>query len=204
VVVQSTAAARRAKRAAGSAVHPRSRPEAAAPERHRLLVIGPTAAEVVLHAGGWLCDQVLAGWECTVLTLEPGDTRPVRILGATSRLLAQELAAPGRVPQAIAVEVALCGDDPQVRALVRRAIAQGTTEVRRWGDCAADTVHPVHHRVSLAARAFKAHALAATGAAPADPQQLLHESATLAGPDLTEAFRAERPARLAVASSASR
>ena len=50
---------------------------------------------------------------------------------------------------------------------MRIALDSSKTEVTLWGDaCQAELdrcVEPVRHRLSLAARAFKAHALAAAG-----------------------------------------
>ena len=49
--------------------------------RYRLAVAAPSVVEVVRFAGGWLFDQVIAGWDVMVLTAEPGDDRPLQILG---------------------------------------------------------------------------------------------------------------------------
>jgi hypothetical protein len=62
-------------------------------------------AEVVRCAGGWLFDQVMAGWDVTALTTDHADSRPLRILGARSVNL--ECGLPSLVrgprPQAIAL-----------------------------------------------------------------------------------------------------
>jgi hypothetical protein len=152
--------------------------------RRRLVVIAPTTLDAVRFAGGWLFDQVISGWDGTVLATDHADPRPLHILGAGAGDLEWALDAPawGQRPDAIAVDADLYGSDPRVGRLVRDALAGGVADVRMWG---AGGGRPVQHRLSAAARAFKAQALAA--AAAADP----------AGP--TEAFRSGRPLQQAPA-----
>ena len=151
------------------------------------MVVAPCTVAVVRHAGGWLFDRVMAGWEATVLVVDQDDDRrPLRILGASTTDLEAALASPprGPGPQAIAVEASLYGSDGRVRRLVQEALAGGMTEVKIWGDgWPADLESEsgsVQHRLSTAARAFKAHALAAA-AAPAEPIEF------------TETFRGSKP-----------
>ena len=132
---------------------------------------------MVRYAGGWLFDQVMAGWDVTVLTRDQADARPLRILGARSADLEGVLArrVRGSCLQAIAVRADLYESDPLVRRMVRQARDGGMTDVRLWGEAwpaSLDrTACPVqHHRLSVAARAFKAQALAAA-AIPAGPGQ---------------------------------
>ncbi len=133
-------------------------------------------AEVVRSAGGWLFDQVMAGWDVTVLTTDDGDVRPLRILGVRVVDLEPILArrVRGSCLQAVAVRTDLYGDDARVRRMVGEALEAGLTEVRLWGEAwpdeLDDTTGPVWHRLSVAARAFKAQAMAAA-AIPADPGQ---------------------------------
>jgi hypothetical protein len=84
------------------------------------------------------------------------------------------LASPGWGPclQAIAVRADLYTSDVRVRQMVSSALDAGPAEIRLWGegwpadlDSPAD---PVRHRLSVAARAFKAQALAAA-AVPVNP-----------------------------------
>jgi hypothetical protein len=99
-------------------------------------------------------------------------------------------------PEAIAVNADLCAFDARVRQMVQSALDEGSTDVRFWGKLAARSADhdpgdpsnltelsnldelgelgeldraadPVQHRLSFAARAFKAHALEAA-AAPFD------------------------------------
>jgi hypothetical protein len=151
-------------------------------------VIAPCTSEVVSCAGGWLFDQVMAGWDVTVYTGDPVDSRPLRILGTTAASLENWLAAAvrGPVPHAIAVRADLYDSDARVREFVLAAAGEGTADLWLWGDGyppdldnAAD---PVRHRLSSAARAFKAQALAAAAAPVTD--------------DVAEVFRAGTTRRL--------
>jgi hypothetical protein len=161
-------------------VHELTRTAAHPPIRHslrpRLTAIAPSTVEVVRSAGGWLFDQVMAGWDVTVLTADHGDSRPLRILGARVRDLETMLALPvlGPCLQAIAVRADLYESDVRVRRMVRTALDAGLAEIRFWGDRGPGDLDgradPVWHRLSVAARAFKAQALAAA-AAPADPAE---------------------------------
>jgi hypothetical protein len=132
-----------------------------------MTTIAPSAAEAVQYAGGWLFDQVMAGWDVTVVTAEVGDPRPLEILGVRARDFDSVFAVPvlGPCLQAIALRADLYHDDERVRRLVLAAAEAGRAEIRLWGarwpadfDGSGD---PVSHRLSLAARAFKAQALAA-------------------------------------------
>ncbi|MGH3251073.1 MAG: hypothetical protein ACRDOI_33360 [Trebonia sp.] len=140
--------------------------------RPRLAAIAPSAAEVVQFAGGWLFDQVMAGWDVTVITADRADPLPLRILGVRSRDLNILLAAPlaGPCLHAIGLRTDLYDADERVRRMVRTIVAVGRAEIRLWGDCwPADLGQrsaPVSHHLSVAAMAFKAQALAAA-AAPA-------------------------------------
>jgi hypothetical protein len=142
--------------------------------RKRLAVIAPSLGEVVRYAGGWLFDLVTAGWESTVLTADHADPRPLEILGGRGYDLESVLAAPpaGRCLHAIAVEANLYRSDARVRRMVYQARGEDLTELMVLGDDWLDDpagtagtagtagAGPVRHRLSLAARAFKAEALA--------------------------------------------
>lgn len=134
-------------------------------------------ADVVQCAGGWLFDQVMAGWDVTVITADHADRRPLVILGVRARDLETTLTLPvlGPCLQAVAVRADLYDSDTRVRRLVRTASGEGRAEIRFWGERQpADlggTATPVSHRLSVAARAFKAQALAAA-AVPVDPGEV--------------------------------
>jgi hypothetical protein len=149
--------------------------------RPRLVAIAPTAADAVEHAGGWLFDQVLAGWDVTVIVPELGDDTSLQILGVRPHTLETVLAyrADGSCLSAIALSDAMFAADEQVRGMVLAAVETGLPELRLWGAGGgaptelAQRVGPVAHRLSAAARAFKAQALAAAsvcGAGPADTE----------------------------------
>lgn len=137
--------------------------------RYRLDVVSPTVHDAVRFAGGWVYDRVMAGWDVTVLVGSDEDARPLEILGAgvvnlESVLEGWEQRPP---PQTVAVAADLFDRDDRVRRGVLGALEQGATEVTLWGaplpaelDSSVDTVE---HRLSAAARAFKAQALAAIG-----------------------------------------
>ncbi|MFI0350302.1 hypothetical protein [Actinomadura sp. 9N407] len=138
------------------------------------MVVAPSLAEMVQAAGGWLFDQVMAGWDVTVLTADHVDSRPLRILGARALDLEPALASRVRSPrpQAIALAADLYESDPVIRRRALRIVRTGEADLRLWGGrwpARPDgEVAATQHRLSMAARAFKAQALAATAAAPAD------------------------------------
>jgi hypothetical protein len=145
--------------------------------RPRMTAIAPSAAEAVQYAGGWLFDQVMAGWDVTVVTADDGDPRPLDILGVRARNFDAAFAAPllGPCLRAIALRTDLYHDDERVRRLVLAAAECGRAEIRLWGEgWPADfdgSGDPVSHRLSLAARAFKAQALAAADLPGAPTQE---------------------------------
>ncbi len=135
--------------------------------RYRLDIVAPSVAEAVRNAGGWIFDRVMAGWDVNVLLTEPGGTRPLTILGAQTVDFESVLAAGDDQPhpQALAVAADLVDTDARVREGVLRALDYGMTEVALWGGAQPidldRSVDSVEHRLSSAARLFKAQALAA-------------------------------------------
>ncbi|KDF01274.1 hypothetical protein Y900_020625 [Mycolicibacterium aromaticivorans JS19b1 = JCM 16368] len=135
--------------------------------RYRLDIVAPSVAEAVRHAGGWIFDRVMAGWDVNVLLAQPGDTRPLMILGAQTSDFESMIAAGDDQPhpQALAVAADLLDTDVRVREGVLRALDYGMTEVALWGEAQSGDldrdIDSVEHRLSSAARVFKAQALAA-------------------------------------------
>jgi hypothetical protein len=137
--------------------------------RPRLVAFAPTVAEAVSCAGGWLFDQVLAGWDVTVITPEQANDRSLQILGVRGRTLEAALAyrADGACLSAIALPASLLESDERVRRMVLTAVESGLPELRLWGagdgvpDELGGRADPMSHRLSAAARAFKAQALVA-------------------------------------------
>jgi hypothetical protein len=149
--------------------------------RYRLDVVAPTVLDAVKFAGGWIYDRVMAGWDVTVLVGADEDVRPLAILGAAVCDLETVLASweDRPHPQTVAVAADVFGSDSRVHQHVLNALEQGATEVTLWGErlpAELDESVDVQHRLSAAARAFKAQALAAAN----DPQPAV-------GP--TETFR---------------
>jgi hypothetical protein len=159
-----------------------------------MVAMAPCTADVVKSAGGWLFDQVLSGWDVTVLTCDQAEQRALRILGVRHRGLDSALSVPIHGPclAAIAVTVEIYHADERVRRMVHNAAEAGRTEIRLWGDDEVpadfDGGDPVEHRLSAAARAFKAQAMTAA-AIQAD------------GPADTEVFRRGAIRRIGLASA---
>jgi len=134
-----------------------------------MTAFAPSLAEVVRCAGGWLFDQVMAGWDVTVVTADECDSRAPRILGARWCHMEEALAAPVAGPclEAVALRTDLYVGDERVRRLVLRAAEANDAEIRLWGDAWPDDFDDhagdVRHELSIAARAFKAQALHAVG-----------------------------------------
>ncbi|MGV0605381.1 hypothetical protein [Mycolicibacterium sp. XJ1904] len=134
--------------------------------RHHLTVLAADLADVIGPAGGWLFDRAQAGWDVDVWVEHCPDERPLTILGAaaldeTSEAVLRDVPRNG----VLAVSAALLRDDPQVRARVL-GLAKRGVEVMAWGEDRpgdGDRIDTIEHRLSVAARAFKAHALAAAG-----------------------------------------
>ena len=159
--------------------------------RYRLDIVAPSVIEVVSSAGGWVFDRVMAGWDVRVLVADRCDDRALQILGADTADLETALASGlvGPRPHALAVATELYDRDDRVRDGVRQALESGQTEVTLWGQtwpAELERVDSVEHRLSVAARAFKAQALAAASA-PSDCIAL------------TEMFRSGTPACCPVA-----
>ena len=134
--------------------------------RYRLDVIAPSVVETVQCAGGWLFDRAMAGWDVTVLVDGNGyDPLPLQILGAEVIDLEDAVNTDARPrPDALAVAADVYGRDSRVEQGVRLALDSGRTEVTLWGQAwpaELESTGSVEHRLSVAARAFKARALAA-------------------------------------------
>lgn len=143
--------------------------------RYRFDLVGRSVLDVVMAAGGWLYDRATAGWDVTVLidgAEDTQDTRPLQILGAQVLDLASVLSQWEQWPhpQTIAVCSEMFDGHAQVRQGVIDALEHSNTEVTLWGDVPAELDRDVdarQHRLSAAARAFKAQALRAAGVDPA-------------------------------------
>jgi hypothetical protein len=143
--------------------------------RYRLHVVATGVVDVVKFAGGWLFDRAMAGWDVTVLLADQADCRPLQILGARVLDLEDALVSAGTrpKPQALAAAADLLGCDSRVRQGVLHALDHGVTEVALWGENwpveLEGSVGLVQHRLSMAAKIFKAQALAAALSGAAVP-----------------------------------
>jgi hypothetical protein len=132
--------------------------------RYRLDVIAADAADVIASAGGWLFDRAMSGWDIHLLiAATPSDVRPLQILGIKTEPL--ELVADRPHTHALAVSADMLSAEACVREVVFHALDRGITEVALWGDPWPPEFHQraqhVRHRLSVAARVFKEHALMA-------------------------------------------
>lgn len=160
--------------------------EAKEAERHQLTVVAASVADLVAASGGWIYDRASAGWTVNVL-VDTDDVRALTILGATP-ISALDPSAGG----ALAVSADLLRSDAELRDKVLTLWKSAATEVTVWGQSWPDElgrrIDPQQHRLSVAARAFKAHALAAARV----PQRSVGATETLY--DLgAEAFRPVYP-----------
>ncbi|MGE5696147.1 MAG: hypothetical protein ACM4D3_13210 [Candidatus Sericytochromatia bacterium] len=131
--------------------------------RYRLDVIAADVDDMVTSAGGWLFDRAMAGWDVNVHLPDAADARALHILGLRVRRFTDEVARTTEA-QALAVAGDMLNADARVRDRVVTALRQGSSEVTLWGATWPPHVRgaqEVQHRLSSAARVFKAHALAA-------------------------------------------
>ncbi|WP_174550521.1 hypothetical protein [Nocardia shimofusensis] len=140
------------------------------PLRYRVAVVAPRPIDIVRSAGGWVFDRSTAGWEVTVLVRDHSHARALQILGATvldfERAL--EVNTHDIWPQTLALDPSMYTTDSRVREGVLGCLAGRQIEVGVWGELPDELktwVSPMPHRISVAARAFKACALRAAGCA---------------------------------------
>lgn len=149
----------------------KSRPNRGRATRHRLTVLAIDAIDAVTAAGGLVFDRASSGWEIDVYLAEPGDVRPLQILGVDSyELLPDTLGAPTEWPDALLIAGELYKANRDVSRYFDAASHSQITEVAIWGGklpaALASDVRRVEHQLSIAARAFKAHSLKAAGVHP--------------------------------------
>lgn len=137
--------------------------------RHHLMVLATDCADAVAAAGGLIFDRVGAGWDVQIYleqAHEPADDRALQILGIRKRLPTLDI-APDRWPDFILVSAKMYADNTAVRRLFGVAARRPRTEVAIWGGEWPTGLEPgiggVEHRLSVAAKAFKSHALTAVG-----------------------------------------
>jgi hypothetical protein len=136
--------------------------------RHRLTILAADTIDAVTAAGGLIFDRASSGWKVGVYVAEPGDDRPLRILGVRSYgLLPGALAGPTECPDALVIASELYTVNSSVCRLFKAASRNQLTEVAIWGGKwpaeLASGGGRVEHHLSIAARAFKAHSMGAAG-----------------------------------------
>jgi hypothetical protein len=153
--------------------------------KYQLDVTACDVADVVRHAGGWLYDRAMAGWDVAVTVTGDCDVTPLRILGVRTERPPTDDDDAGAPPRALALAasadalVAAAG----LRDDVLRTLKRGVAEVTVWGEGGVDGldrgVESVEHVLSAAARAFKTHALRAAGVdEPAGPVEIFRRKPT--------------------------
>lgn len=135
---------------------------------HRLVVFASSSADAAEFAGGLIFDRVGAGWDVKIhlTTSAPKDDRTLRILGIQSRIQYARFDS-SDWPDLLLIGADAYSADPDVRRIYKAALRRQHTEVAMWGGAWPDELEPgigaVEHRLSIAARAFKAHAMASAG-----------------------------------------
>lgn len=141
----------------------RSRPAADIVRGYRIDVVACTVEDLVRSAGGWLYDRISAGWTVKVVMTEQGDIRPLQILGVPS-VSTGAAGATKDFGYRLAVAADLLGSGAGLREYIVAALRPSSTEVILWGDVPDVLnrhVKAEQHRLSNAARMFKAQALRA-------------------------------------------
>jgi hypothetical protein len=129
---------------------------------YRLDVIGADVADVVKSIGGWLYDQIAAGWQVSVSLAQPGDERALTILGVGEVMTGVSL---GNEPTSLAVSSQVLRHDDAFLGELLAVLGGGSENVSVWDSARLAEIDGrlsrVERRMSPAARAFKAHAVRA-------------------------------------------
>lgn len=154
--------------------------------KYELDVTACDVADVVRHAGGWLYDRAMAGWDVAVTVTGDCDVTPLRILGVRTERPEPDEDDAGAPPRALALAASadVLIATAELRDDVLRTLKRGIAEVTVWGESGVDGldrgVESVDHVLSAAARAFKTHALRAAGIdEPAGPVETFRRKATV-------------------------
>lgn len=146
--------------------------------QYELDVVASDVLDVVSRVGGWLFDMRMAGWNVgvafAVAPTGPDDHRALRVLGLKTVELTElwptATGGPGRGAERAALTAIAAERFENDPALRRRALddAMRAGEIALWGrgcpGVLGGQLRRIEYRPSAAARAFKAHALAAVGA----------------------------------------
>lgn len=124
--------------------------------RSQMEVWADDPAGAVLWAGGLICDRAMAGWDVVVRLPVPSDGRSLEILGAGVRGHEEQYLPPDSGGPLVTLSDASPGPDREGEALSYLCGPVGPARLSL-----AD--NGFRHRLSVGARAFKAHALRASG-----------------------------------------
>ena len=133
---------------------------------YRIDVVASSVEDLVRSAGGWLFDRISQGWTVNASMTAPGDFRALRILGLRTVSTRIDAGADIDVPSPLAAGAEPFVSDARVwGSIVAAFTCGGEAEVTLWGDSLPRrlnrNVKTVEHRLSAAARMFKAQALLA-------------------------------------------
>lgn len=136
--------------------------------RHRMAIFAASAADVVQFTGGLIFDHVGAGWDVRVHITQDAteDERAMRILGIRHLLRSADMDST-EWPDLLLTGAESYRSQPDIHRIFNAAARRQQTEVAMWGGDWPGELDPgigtVEHRLSTAARAFKAHAVTAAG-----------------------------------------
>ncbi|MED5812117.1 hypothetical protein VST63_07050 [Mycolicibacterium sp. 050232] len=155
----------------------RTEPEGGYATPHRLVVFANSSADAAVFAGGLIFDRVGAGWDVKVYLTSgtPKDERTLRILGIHGRMPSAHFDS-SEWPDLLLTGADVYSTHPDIRRTFTAASRRQHTEVAMWGGDWPVELDPgvgaVEHRLSIAARAFKVHAVASAGLdRPIDPAE---------------------------------
>lgn len=137
---------------------------------HRMLVVGASSADAVAGVGGLICDAVRAGLQVEVNLETVGDMRALRVLGVDARTIPHHFDFESGWPDAVVFAAAVHERNPGVRRLIADAARRRRAQIAFWGNgvpvnVPADLNFGIDHQLSVAAQAFKHHAMKAAGLA---------------------------------------
>jgi hypothetical protein len=141
--------------------------------RYRIAVVGTSVAEIVQHAGGFLFDYGIAGWDVTVIAPANAGCRALQILGArvldldSKRTLStyrSSLPGDDLTVDAVMGQADLFRARQELPEVLSRRFDCAAADFLLWGDLKTiDRPRLREYRMSIAAKAFKNRALEAVG-----------------------------------------
>jgi hypothetical protein len=137
--------------------------------RYQMLVLATDVADAVVNVSGLAVDLALQGWDVVAAVVSSSAMDLMRVVGARLSDFSSIFEAPD-FAGAIAVAADLLNVRPDVQQFVTSAMRNVETELLVWGApaCAGTDVsfQLKAYEPSVAARAFKVHALRGLGIAP--------------------------------------